>query len=343
MANADVLGVQTPQQQGAYGTNPWTGQPYSQQDANNAAAAAKTSTGLGAFGDLGDSFMGHASYAPGGSFGSNTAADAYNNNASQLGLNNSNLMFQNGWGVQSNMGNLGNATQNTFQNLGNKFANQGASLADYGIANNIGLSNQGGALGMYRDAAQGNGPSAAQAQLQSGLDQSIAAQQSAAASTRGGFGLANAQHNAAMNAGQLQGTAANNAAQLRAQEQQAGMAGYAGLANTIQAQQAANAQFQAQQQQQQRQANAQNTLAAYGQGANYNLGFNNTGVNAGLGYENAGLQNQLGYNQLGESALQSQLNADVQNQNSMNTAMGANAERQQKGAGGILSMIGGLF
>jgi hypothetical protein len=74
------------------------------------------------------------------------------------------------------------------------------------------------AIGMMQQAAMGQGPSAAQAQLQAGVDQSIQAQMAAAASR--GFSPA-AMRGAQMQSAQMQQQALNQAAQLRAQEQQA--------------------------------------------------------------------------------------------------------------------------
>ena len=74
-------------------------------------------------------------------------------------------------------------------------------------------------------AARGEGPSAAQAQLQSGLKQSIAAQNAMAASARG-TNAAMAGRTAAMQAGNMQQDATNQAAQLRAKEQQQAMGLY---------------------------------------------------------------------------------------------------------------------
>ncbi len=65
---------------------------------------------------------------------------------------------------------------------------------------------------------QGQGPSLAQGQFQQNLDQSIAAQQALAASARGG-NIAGAQRQAAMNTGNLNLQGAQQAAQLRQQEQ----------------------------------------------------------------------------------------------------------------------------
>jgi hypothetical protein len=64
----------------------------------------------------------------------------------------------------------------------------------------------------------GQGPSLAQGQFQQGLDQSIAAQQAMAASQRGG-NIAAAQRGAAINTGNINLQGANQAAQLRMQEQ----------------------------------------------------------------------------------------------------------------------------
>lgn len=74
------------------------------------------------------------------------------------------------------------------------------------------------AIAQMQQAAMGQGPSAAQAQLQSGVDQSVQAQMAAAASR--GFSPA-AMRGAQMQSAQMQQSAVNQAAQLRAQEQQA--------------------------------------------------------------------------------------------------------------------------
>jgi Chaperone of endosialidase len=90
------------------------------------------------------------------------------------------------------------------------------------------------ALTMYRAAAMGQGPSAAQAQFAQALDQSRAQQASMAASARGsGLARAAAQTQAMQNASGIGQSAANASAALRAQEQQQGMAGFAGLGTTI--------------------------------------------------------------------------------------------------------------
>ena len=85
-----------------------------------------------------------------------------------------------------------------------------------------------GALGMYQDAAMGNGPSQAQAMMQAQGDRNVAQQMQLAAGGRSGNVAAQAQ------AAQAAGLAAQydtrqQLGQMAAQEQQAGMAGYAGL------------------------------------------------------------------------------------------------------------------
>lgn len=92
------------------------------------------------------------------------------------------------------------------------------------------------ALAMAQAAAQGQGPSAAQAQLQSGVDQAIAAQMAAAQSGGGG---AAALRGAQQQAGLMQQQAANQAAQLRAAEQAQAMGLFADLAGQADAQRAA--------------------------------------------------------------------------------------------------------
>jgi hypothetical protein len=116
-----------------------------------------------------------------------------------------------GWGDLQNA--VGTARGNVEQ----------AGVMDPRIASYLAAAQQQGqyspqAFSMMQQAAMGQGPSAAQAQLQAGIDQSIQAQMTAAASR--GFSPA-AMRGAQMQGAQMQQAAANQAAQLRAQEQQA--------------------------------------------------------------------------------------------------------------------------
>lgn len=80
---------------------------------------------------------------------------------------------------------------------------------------------------LYRKAAMGEGPSAAQAMLNQNLGLSNQQAMALAAGARGGGGnLALAQRAAVQQQGQNAMQAANQAAMLRAQEQQAGMQGF---------------------------------------------------------------------------------------------------------------------
>lgn len=101
-------------------------------------------------------------------------------------------------------------------------------------------ANQNQALNQYQQMAAGGGPSAAQAQLNAGLQQSMAAQQALASGGRYGQNAALRQRQAVQAGAGLQSQAANQAAQLRAQEQQAGIAGSASLSSQM-----ANQQLQA--------------------------------------------------------------------------------------------------
>lgn len=134
---------------------------------------------------------------------------------------------------------------------------------------------QGDALGMYRDAANGVGPSVAQAQLQRGSDAAAAQAQSLAASARGSGVQRGAATLAGIQAasGATQNAAADAAA-LRAQEIQQARAGYAGLAGqmrsgdaALQGQDAQQAQFQTEAALRQRGLNDAQTSAAWQMGA----------------------------------------------------------------------------
>jgi hypothetical protein len=144
-----------------------------------------------------------------------------------------------------------------------------APLADYSQAEQarelslLARGDQSDALQMYRAAAAGTGPSAAQAQLRAGIDASTAAAMASARSVQGsGAQRAAAAANALDLASAANQGAAAQAAQLRAQEMQAAMAGYGSLATNVRAgdmglagQDAARAQFQADQRLRSRQAN----------------------------------------------------------------------------------------
>ncbi len=89
-----------------------------------------------------------------------------------------------------------------------------------------------GALGMYEQAAMGQGPSAAGAMLQQGSDQAMANAQALASQGRGGN--LQAANQAAVNAGLAASNQATHAAaQQAAADQQAGMQGYAAMGNAM--------------------------------------------------------------------------------------------------------------
>jgi|GEM_PF-5591206 hypothetical protein len=102
------------------------------------------------------------------------------------------------------------------------------ALGDYARAQ----QDQQGALGMYRQAAMGQGPSAAGSMLQQGHEQAQANAAALAHQTRGGNAAgANRAALAAQHAGAAQ--ASHAAMQQAAMDQQAGMQGYAGMANAM--------------------------------------------------------------------------------------------------------------
>lgn len=130
---------------------------------------------------------------------------------------------QNRQGTQMDLGQFNQDLNQTrglvgsMTNIGNDYAESAQGRGAFGES-----------TGLYQQAAEGRGPSAAQAQLQAGKDAAINAQMSAAGSTRGGaLALAAAQRNAQNNIATLNQQTANQAAQLRAQEMQSAMAGYA--------------------------------------------------------------------------------------------------------------------
>ena len=156
---------------------------------------------------------------------------------------------------------------------------------------------------LLASAAQGNQPSAAEMQMEGGLQTGLSQAQSQAASTRGNFGLANAQKQAMA----AQGSAASNAAALGGQQRAAEMA---------QAQQAyAQAQGQAQGAFAQS-AGAQANNQLLGAQQNYAAQAQNQGTNLGyLTGQQQAYQNQAG---MALGAAQGQANIDI-GQSAQNT------------------------
>lgn len=191
----------------------------------------------------------NANYAGQGTTGVNAYKDANGNAQIQaptlLGTANalndpnsaSSLAYQYG-------GQLGGAASvaNGLYQLGNTANGRSAIQADMTQSNQA-LGSQNDALGMYQQAALGNGPSAAQSQFNTNLGQSMNASMALGNSSRGGsLGLAQGRLAAlGYNANTLAG-ATSQAATLRAQEQQAGLAGYAGLGTNIRSQDVTAAQ-----------------------------------------------------------------------------------------------------
>lgn len=164
----------------------------------------------------------------------------------------------------------------------------GLNQADYmNTSGNVGTS-----LDLLQQAAQGNAPSAAQAQLQAGKDQAIATQQ-AMANSGNASQMIGGQKEAMMNAANLTQQAANQSAQLRAGEMAAARGQYANQAGAQAAQAAQNAGLKLDAYG--RQLNAagnynQMGLAGYGGATSADLG----GLNINQGVYNQRNQQQAG-------------------------------------------------
>lgn len=132
------------------------------------------------------------------------------------------------WGEEPNYGELGpedNVTANEFAHLRREEMQGGTTLANS-------LAGQQRAYDAYASMAVGNGPSVAETQQQAGLSRAIASQQGMAAQASGGNLAGQMRQAQAAGAGmQMQGI--QDAAMLRAQEQQQAMAGMAGTANAM--------------------------------------------------------------------------------------------------------------
>ncbi len=132
-------------------------------------------------------------------------------------LNAKNAYAKNGLGAGADIAaNSSGSRVNEDPGLSNQFA---------GGAN----GNVSGATGLARSMAEGQMPSAAAYQLQAGLNQGLAQQQSIGNSARGGAALATAQSNAQNNSAAMQQNAYSAAGQLRAQEMATGRGLYASL------------------------------------------------------------------------------------------------------------------
>ena len=133
---------------------------------------------------------------------------------------------------------FGNVLQT--QMAGGRRAYEGANAA--GTTLGSVQDDQQAALGMYANAAAGNGPSVAQAQLQAQGEADQRQAMRMAAGARGG-NMAGQYRGAMLGAQAQQNATREQLATLRAQEQQAAMQGYASLGNA-QAAQAMQQQMQ---------------------------------------------------------------------------------------------------
>jgi hypothetical protein len=193
-----------------------------------------------------------------------------------------------------------------YRQMGAQAGANRAPQINYGQANQfLGMgqyarNQQTEALRLQQQAAMGNAPSVAQAQMQQGLGQALNQGQALAAGARGAGAMGIAQANAAQGAAGLQAQTVGNAAALRAQEMAQARGDYMAGASGIRAQDygAAGmtggwAQNQAALQEQQNALNQQGQLAYEGMGQR----VGEDQLNAGLQHEGMGLgqwQTQVG-------------------------------------------------
>lgn len=228
----------------------------------------------------------------------NAATDYYNIGAQGLGKSNADASWASG--MARNQG------PQAFENQ--QLSDNEATSRGY---------HQEGALNLALKGALGNQPSEAAYQLQSGLDKSIAGQNSFAGSARGAAGIANASANAGANVANLQNQAFTEAGRLRAQE----IAGYTGMYGQLAGQQREQDQSRLGMGNAMSQFNAQNTTQRQ-------LGF--------LGAANNSRQTGQGwYGQMGNPYNQ-QLQADLETQQqklgAYNTSLGLGASIAQSNA-----------
>lgn len=189
-------------------------------------------------------------------------------------------------------------------------AQQVASNAALGQANAL---NTGGnvqnSLGLLETQANGSAPSAAEGVLQQGSDQALATQASLANSGNISQQISG-QKTAMDNAANLVQTAANQASQLRANQQQVGQQNYAAAAQQ-QANQAA-------------------------QNVNASTNIANTGVNLLNTQQQAG----LGYGQLANNTANNAGNIALGNSGQAQDALNQNQAQQNQVTGGLLGGLG---
>jgi hypothetical protein len=232
---------------------------------------------------------------------------------------------------QGRMANAAGAAQigNTGTNAIN--AQMGQAGAAYGNAagqNQQMMNNQYDAMSKLQQAASGYGPSAAQAQLQQGTEAAMNSNMAMANSTRGQAGMANAQKNALGQNGMQGQQAANQSAQLRAQEMQAAQSQYATQSTQAQNNMAAQ----------------QQGYAALGmQGANALQGNAQAQAQLQQSQNQLGQQSQLGYEQLGFNAQNANMQAQMNNQNNAYQMNMSNAKNASNSIGGLIGAVGGAM
>jgi hypothetical protein len=161
-----------------------------------------------------------------------------------------NIFDQYGQGLAGAAGSVfGYGTQNT--SAADQLAAQGAMPAQINTAESEqDRQKQQALLAMLTAQANGTGPSAAQAQLQQGIQSAGANQAAIAAGGRYGGNAQLRQQQVGNATAQIEAGGANQAAQLRANQMNAGAQEASGAAGTLHAQDAAGATAQAQLQQQ---------------------------------------------------------------------------------------------
>lgn len=207
-------------------------------------------------------------------------------------------------------------------------SSQGYQLGNMGIAQQqAALGRQNAQLGQMLSTAQQQGPSAAQAQLQMGLDQSRRAMMAQAANARGGNAAA-AMRTAQANGMGMAGQVNQQAAVLRAQEQAQHQA------QLLQAQQFASGAYGGQQ------AQMGNTAA---------LGYGMQGQGLGLAQGSTGQMGQMGANVgsigLGQASAGNQMQGNYLGAQTATDKAQLDADNQQESAkqaskGGVMGLAG---
>lgn len=316
--------------------------PY---DASKQETATRNAGGSEKYNDpVYDTFNAHEVVAPStGEWGSpNTTAAGYETQQRKLGTE-----ARDRYAEQAQNARVSSRVQ--AGNAGNRadmYNRRQGPTTDFSQANQAGAGTERTLAALDTFAANQNGPSGAQAQLRQATQEGLGAQLAMARSGRG-FGSNAANQGLAQSAmAGVSANAANQSAQLRAQEDAAAkQRQLAALGQSL-----GGGLGLGQQYGQQAQFDTTSALAARGQNdaaslAQHQLGlaYNQLGNQTALGYSGLGEQTNLGFQQMGQNALNQQADYELAQQKMNLEAQMANQQADTDRDAANLGMVGSLF